>query len=48
MAAASARLADDIGDNAIGDFFASADYRKVVAAVEVKHAINHAIGLAHH
>ena len=48
VAAASARLADDIGDNAVGDFFASADYRKVVAAVEVKHAINHAIGLAHH
>ena len=48
VAAAAARLADDIGDNAIGDFFASADYRKVIAAVEVKHAMNHAIGLAHH
>ena len=48
IAAASAHLGEDVGDNATGDFFASADYRKVIAAVEVKHALNHAIGLAHH
>jgi len=48
VAAAAAHLADDVGDNATGDFFASADYRKVIATVEVNHALNHAIGLAHH
>lgn len=48
IAAAAARVADDIGDSAIGDFYASADYRKAIVAVEVKHALNHAIGLAHH
>jgi carbon-monoxide dehydrogenase medium subunit len=48
IAAASENVAKDVGDNAMGDFFASAEYRTVVAGVEVKHAINHAMGLAHH
>ena len=48
IAAASENVARDVGDNAMGDFFASAEYRTVVAGVEVKHAINHAMGLAHH
>ncbi len=48
IAAATQHVAEDVGDNAIGDFFASAEYRTVIAGVEVKHAINHAMGLAHH
>ena len=48
MAAATQHVGEDVGDNAIGDFFASAEYRTVIAGVEVKHAINHAMGLAHH
>lgn len=48
IAAASENVARDVGDDAMGDFFASAEYRTVVAGVEVKHAINHAMGLAHH
>ena len=41
-------LANDLGDEIIGDVFASADYRRAIAPVEVKHAMLHAIGLAHH
>lgn len=41
-------LADDLGSDIIGDVYASADYRRRVAPVEVKHALYHAIGLAHH
>ena len=48
IAAASENVAADVGDNAIGDFFASAEYRTVIAGVEVKHALNHAMGFAHH
>ena len=48
IAAAAENVGQDVGDTAIGDFFASAEYRKVIAGVEVKHAINHAMGLAHH
>ncbi|MCH7712608.1 MAG: xanthine dehydrogenase family protein subunit M [Chloroflexi bacterium] len=48
IAAASENIAQDVGDNAIGDFFASAEYRTVIAGVEVKHALNHSMGLAHH
>ena len=45
---AVSHLADDLGDDIIGDIFASAEYRRVMAPVEVKHALYHAIGLAHH
>ena len=49
IAAASERVSIDLGDNVTGDsVFASADFRRAIAAVEVKHALNHAIGLAHH
>ena len=48
IAAAVNHLADDLGDDIIGDVFASADYRRIIAPVEVKHAFFHAIGLAHH
>ena len=46
--AAANQLANDLGDEIIGDIFASADYRQAIAPVEVKHAMFHAIGLAHH
>ncbi len=48
IAAAVSHLADDLGNDIIGDVFASAEYRRAVAPVEVKHALFHAIGLAHH
>ena len=51
IADATARLSDDLsaaGVDIIGDVYASADFRASVAPVEVKHALLHAIGLAHH
>ena len=48
---ATARLSEDLsaaGVDIIGDVFASADFRTNIAPVEVKHALLHAIGLAHH
>ncbi|MDE2787472.1 MAG: xanthine dehydrogenase family protein subunit M [Chloroflexota bacterium] len=48
---ATARLSEDLsaaGVDIIGDVYASADFRTGVAPVEVKHALLHAIGLAHH
>jgi carbon-monoxide dehydrogenase medium subunit len=41
-------LPDDLGDDIIGDVYASADFRRQVASVEVKHALLHATGVAHH
>ncbi len=41
-------LTDDLGSDILGDVFASADFRTKIAPVEVKHALYHAIGLAHH
>ena len=51
IADATARLSEDLnaaGVDIIGDVYASADFRSSVAPVEVKHALLHAIGLAHH
>ncbi len=48
ITAAANQLGNDLGDEIIGDVFASADYRRAIAPVEVKHAMFHAIGLAHH
>jgi carbon-monoxide dehydrogenase medium subunit len=48
ISAAVDHLADDLGDDVIGDIFASAEFRRVVAPVEVKHALLHATGVAHH
>ena len=48
LEAAANQLSNDLGDEIIGDLFASADYRRAIAPVEVKHAMLHAIGLAHH
>jgi aerobic carbon-monoxide dehydrogenase medium subunit len=46
IAAAAARAADDIGDQANGDLFASAEYRKAVAPVYVKRALASAVARA--
>ena len=49
ISAASERVSTDLGDNVFGDsVFASADFRRVVVGVEVKHALFHAVGLTHH
>ena len=45
--AAADLVANDLSGSLMGDFYASADYRKAMAAVETRHALNHAIGLAH-
>jgi len=41
-------LSDDLGDNIIGDVYASEDFRRQVVGVEVKHALLHATGVSHH
>ena len=48
IAAATAGVGGDLGSDLIGDVYASADYRRSMAAVELKHALYHAVGLAHH
>ena len=48
IAAAAGLVVNDVGSDIIGDIFASAEYRRAMAAVELKHAIFHATGLAHH
>jgi carbon-monoxide dehydrogenase medium subunit len=48
VAAAAEQAPGDLGNNVVGDsVYASADYRRAMAAVEIKHALNHAIGLVH-
>ena len=47
ITAAANQVSNDLGE-VIGDFYASAEYRKAMAAVEIRHAIFHATGLAHH
>ncbi len=48
IAEATSRVAGDLGDDLLGDVYASADYRRSMAGVELKHALYHAMGLAHH
>ncbi len=48
IAAATALIDGDLGTDILGDVFASAEYRRAMAAIELKHAIFHATGLAHH
>lgn len=48
IATAAERVSIDLGNDVTGDsVFASANYRRAMVAVEVKHALNHAVGLAH-
>lgn len=48
ITAAANLVVNDLGSDIIGDIFASAEYRRAMAAIELKHAIFHATGLAHH
>ena len=48
IAAATDQISSDLGSDVFGDIFASAEYRQAMAAIELKHAIFHATGLAHH
>ena len=48
IAAATSKVSEDLGDDVFGDFYASAEYRRAMAAVEMKHAIFHATDQAHH
>ena len=45
--AASNQVANDLDGELIGDFFASAEYRRAMAAVEIRHALFHITGEAH-
>ncbi len=45
--AASNQVVNDLGSNIIGDFYASATYRRAMAAVEIRHALFHITGEAH-
>ena len=48
IAAATGLIDGDLGSDILGDIFASAEYRRAMAAIELKHAVFHATGLAHH
>jgi CO/xanthine dehydrogenase FAD-binding subunit len=48
IADATALIDGDLGSDVFGDIFASAEYRRAMAAIELKHAIFHATDLAHH
>jgi carbon-monoxide dehydrogenase medium subunit len=48
IAAAARLVGDDLGDDILGDIYASAEYRRAMAQVEVRHALVHAAGLVHH
>ena len=48
IAEATALVGGDLGDDLLSDLYASADYRRSMAGVELKHALYHAVGLAHH
>ena len=48
IAEATALVSGDLGDDLLGDVYASAGYRRNMAGVELKHALYHAVGLAHH
>ena len=45
--AASSQVANDLGSDVIGDFYASVEYRRAMAAVEIRHALFHIPGEAH-
>ena len=48
IAAAAEQVSNDLRGEVLGDFYASAEYRKAMAAVEIRHALFHATEVAHH
>ena len=48
IADAASLVSNDLGNDILGDVYASADYRRNMAGIELKHALYHAVGLAHH
>ena len=46
--AACGQVSDDLGEDVIGDIYASAEYRRAMAAVEIRHALFHITDQAHH
>ena len=44
---ASNQVANDLGSDVIGDLYASGEYRRAMAAVEIRHALFHITGAAH-
>ena len=42
------QVANDLGEEVIGDLYASAEYRRAMAAVEIRHALFHITGEVHH
>jgi len=46
IAAAAAKTTEELGEDTLGDIFASADYRRAVAAVYVKRALSAAVARA--
>ena len=45
--AASNQVVEDLGSDVIGDIYASIEYRRAMAAVEIRHALFHITGEAH-
>ena len=48
IAAAASEVSNDLRGEVLGDFYASAEYRRAMAAVEIRHALFHATEVAHH
>ena len=48
IAAAASQVSNDLTGEVLGDFYASAEYRRAMAAVEIRHALFHATEVAHH
>ena len=46
--AACDNVANDLGEDVIGDIYAPADFRSAMASVEIRHALFHITGQAHH
>ena len=48
IAEAASHASNDLQGEILGDFFASAEYRKAMAEVEIRHALFHATEVSHH
>jgi carbon-monoxide dehydrogenase medium subunit len=48
IAEAASHASEDLTGEILGDFFASAEYRKAMAEVEIRHALFHATEVSHH